>query len=110
MDITGGEGSEDDDGPKQDVNEGTKGTVDQKSKEKDEDEQVKSGDEKEKDAIPIDNMEVDDKTIFAMQVWHCQNCIQLNQIEDDACVECNTPKDTFGLRPCAPSRAAPQVP
>ena len=86
--------------------------AEQKAEESDgKDDQEEPEPSQDDDAPPEnESMEADDGSIFAaMQVWHCQNCIQLNQIEDDICCECGTPKDSFGLKPCPPSSAAPQV-
>jgi hypothetical protein len=64
--------------------------------------------QEESDALG--NEDMDDQAFFASsQVWNCKNCIQMNQVEDDKCIECNTTKNSFGLRSCQPSRVAPLV-
>ena len=47
------------------------------------------------------SVNMNERDIFrAMSVWHCLNCIQLNQADDEACIECNTPRGEYGLKPC----------
>ena len=51
------------------------------------------------------SVNMNERDIFrAMSVWHCLNCIQLNQADDEACIECNTPRGEYGLKPCGCAR------
>jgi hypothetical protein len=59
----------------------------------------------ELDRSDDDQRSMSNKDIFrAMSVWHCLNCIQLNQADDESCIECDTPRGGYGLKTCGCAR------